>query len=57
MQRLEDSGAVRPIYGSLGVKRLKERLSAWRCIQGDTFNRIEFIRVYMTFCNGIGRSS
>ena len=22
MQRLEDSGAVRPIYGSLGVKRL-----------------------------------
>ena len=26
MQRLEDSGAVRPIYGSLGVKRLiKER--------------------------------
>ena len=25
MQRLEVSGAVRPIYGSLGVKRLKER--------------------------------
>ena len=24
MQRLEVSGAVRPIYGSLGVKRLKE---------------------------------
>ena len=24
MQRLEDSGAVRPIYGSLGVKRLKK---------------------------------
>jgi len=23
MQRLEFSGAVRPIYGSLGVKRLK----------------------------------
>ena len=23
MQRLEVSGAVRPIYGSLGVKRLK----------------------------------
>ena len=22
MQRLEDSGVVRPIYGSLGVKRL-----------------------------------
>ena len=25
MQRLEVSGAVRPIYGSLGVKRLKVR--------------------------------
>ena len=24
MQRLEVSGAVRPIYGSLGVKRLNE---------------------------------
>ena len=24
MQRLEVSGAVRPIYGSLGVKRLRE---------------------------------
>jgi len=26
MQRLEVSGAVRPIYGSLGVKRLKEEI-------------------------------
>jgi len=25
MQRLEVSGAVRPIYGSLGVKRLRVR--------------------------------
>ena len=25
MQRLEVSGAVRPIYGSLGVKRLKKK--------------------------------
>ena len=25
MQRLEVSGAVRPIYGSLGVKRLTQR--------------------------------
>ena len=25
MQRLEVSGAVRPIYGSLGVKRLNRR--------------------------------
>ena len=26
MQRLEVSGAVRPMYGSLGVKRLIKRL-------------------------------
>jgi len=26
MQRLEVSGAVQPIYGSLGVKRLTRRL-------------------------------
>ena len=26
MQRLEVSGAVRPLYGSLGVKGLKEQL-------------------------------
>ena len=25
MQRLDVSGAVRPIYGSLGVKRLKKQ--------------------------------
>ena len=25
MQRLEVSGAVRPIYGSLGVKRLRNK--------------------------------
>jgi len=30
MQRLEVSGAVRPIYGSLGVKRLKQsQLYIW----------------------------
>jgi len=26
MKRLEVSGAVRPIYGSLGVKRLKSQM-------------------------------
>jgi hypothetical protein len=31
MQRLEVSGAVRPIYGSLGVKRLNRNM-------GDTVN-------------------
>ena len=27
MQRLEVSGAVRPIYGSLGIKRLRSRVT------------------------------
>ena len=30
MQRLEVSGAVRPIYGSLGVKRLSSHPAATR---------------------------
>jgi len=29
MQRLEVSGAVRPIYGSLGVKRLRKFGKHW----------------------------
>jgi len=29
MKRLEVSGAVRPIYGSLGVKRLTIRYAVW----------------------------
>ena len=32
MQRLEVSGAVRPIYGSLGVKRLMGHVLATRLI-------------------------
>jgi len=31
MQRLEASGAVRPIYGSLGVKRLMTANEIKRC--------------------------
>jgi len=31
MQRLEVSGAVRPIYGSLGFKRLIHRWSLCSC--------------------------
>ena len=31
MQRLEVSGAVRPIYGSLGVKRLTTMFNAVAC--------------------------
>ena len=38
MQRLEVSGAVRPIYESLGVKRLRDRILAYRgeerCVPG-----------------------
>ena len=35
MQRLEVSGAVRPIYGSLGVKRLIRILITMKnCVQG-----------------------
>ena len=30
MQRLEVSGAVRPIYGSLGVKRLKQKKTLFK---------------------------
>ena len=32
MQRLEVSGAVRPIYGSLGFKRLKIVVDKWHSI-------------------------
>jgi len=34
MQRLEVSGAVRPIYGSLGIKRLRGKVwrSEFNCI-------------------------
>ena len=36
MQRLEVSGAVRPIYGSLGVKRLKleDNVVVRSCLRG-----------------------
>ena len=32
MQRLEVCGAVRPIYGSLGVKRLKTVIGSEKCV-------------------------
>ena len=32
MQRLEVSGAVRPIYGSLGVRRLKQSFPTFHYI-------------------------
>ena len=33
MQRLEVSGAVRPIYGSLGVKLLKTHVCIYVCLE------------------------
>ena len=36
MQRLEVSGAVRPIYGSLGVKQLKSTTPSCMKKQGGT---------------------
>ena len=36
MQRLEVSGAVRPIYGSLGVKWLRDRIASTRVGEGAT---------------------
>ena len=46
MQRLEVRGAVRPIYGSLGVKRLKARLIQQYFLQFDvqvTVHRDKFL--------------
>ena len=38
MQRLEISGAVRPLYGSLGVKGLiSEFVQLWSILGSDTF--------------------
>ena len=37
MQRLEVSGAVRPIYGSLGVKRLNKRHAPTRNTSLSTY--------------------
>ena len=48
MQRLEVSGAVRPIYGSLGVKRLKAR--RYKAII------LLFVLVWRTVCKVICRA-
>jgi len=42
MQRLEVSGAVRPIYGSLGVKRLKSNVSVQFYYQVNIFKISSF---------------
>ena len=49
MRRLEVSGAVRPIYGSLGVKRLKDKdvrdfVTEWLIysVFNDTFSTSQF---------------
>ena len=45
MQRLEVSGAVRPIYGSLGVKRLIT-------VQQDATYSVYYISVGSSTCFG-----
>jgi len=45
MQRLEVSGAVRPIYGSLGVKRLISKINILRC----TVSKISKKRIIPSF--------
>ena len=42
MQRLEVSGAVQPIYGSLGVKRLSEAAVASR-----SGTRVPYLSLYL----------
>jgi hypothetical protein len=39
MQRLEVSGAVRPLYGSLGVKGLTNKASCSKDILYNNYNR------------------
>ena len=46
MQRLEFSGAVRPIYGSLGVKRLIVMLETARSFETSVrFREISWYRI------------
>ena len=45
MQRLEVSGAVRPIYGSLGVKRLMEPAAPILCIPVGVRNAVHTINL------------
>ena len=49
MQRLEVSGAVRPIYGSLGVKRLNTEyfLKMGAPIRTDTVPRTSVVVIYL----------
>ena len=54
MQRLEVSGAVRPIYGSLGVKRLIKSgdtllhpLCAFTALTGKTLSIFSLLRFYI----------
>ena len=47
MQRLEVSGAVRPIYGSLGFKRLKCAVGS----QTLTFLDITVYKMHVSLCS------
>ena len=48
MQRLEVSGAVRPIYGSLGVKRLTSPVFN---LGPSGVHSAEFIKILTIFCS------
>ena len=49
MQRSEDSGAVRPIYGSLGVKRIYIYILQLRYIY-NTFQLSQYIKTGSENC-------
>jgi len=57
MQRLEVSGAVRPIYGSLGVKRLIYLITVYFNVL--VINKNFIIRYFNSYCkrNGIPLSA
>ena len=51
MQRLEVSGAVRPIYGSLGVERLNNRLHNTRLLMVFACMCRYTLRNYSSWCS------
>ena len=48
MQRLEVSGAVRPIYGTLGVTRLNYNFSKEQCMLPEDDSMIETCRIILS---------
>ena len=57
MQHLEISGAVRPLYGSLGVKLLTQAYTIYRCLVPE-FHLIAALRRILTevpYCGAVLR--